>query len=115
VRLQSFSQCAAIAVSISLGIVLFAFVDLDPKVQADFFFTSDDPQFRDSRNIEREFGSGDQVFIAAGSSNLVSREYIGLERLIIAAKACRGLKPRGTLFYFTQRKPRTLVRRSVFV
>jgi hypothetical protein len=44
-------------ISAVLGIVLFAFVDLTPEVQGDFFFSTDDPALRQSLAIEKEFGT----------------------------------------------------------
>src|SRR5919108_3862669 len=80
--LGSPSQWAALLVAVGLGLALLAFGDLTPRVEADFFFSSDDPQLQGSRRIEREFGQAPQVFIAASSARLVSREYLArLHRL----------------------------------
>lgn len=65
--LRTTSQWAAIALCASLGIALFAFVDLTPEVEADFFFSTDDPQLQSARRIEQEFGSAPQIFVAAQS------------------------------------------------
>ena len=72
----SVSQWLAVAICAGLGITLFAFVDLTPRIQADFFFSSDDPQFQSSLRIEKEFGDAQQVFIAVRSRQLVSRQYL---------------------------------------
>jgi uncharacterized protein len=74
--LRTPSQWAAVAVCAVFATALFAFVDLTPLVEADFFFSTDDPQIRGARLIERQFGSAPQVFIAARSQQLFSREYV---------------------------------------
>jgi predicted RND superfamily exporter protein len=70
------SQWLAAAVCALLGIVLFAFVDLTPAVEADFFFSTDDPQFQANQLVERQFGSAPQIFIAARSDGLFSGPYL---------------------------------------
>jgi predicted RND superfamily exporter protein len=74
--LGSFSQWAAIALCTGLGFALVLFVDLTPEIEGDFFFSSSDPQARNSARIEKEFGAAPQVFIAVRSSELVSRRYL---------------------------------------
>lgn len=74
--LGAFSQWAAIALCAALGFALFVFVDLSPQVDDDFFFSSDDPQLQNSLQIEEEFGSDQQVFIAARAEHLASKNYI---------------------------------------
>lgn len=74
--LGTLSQWAAIALCAALGLALFTFVDLTPQVEADFFFSTDDPQFQGSLRIEKEFGDAQQVFVAARASPLVSRNYL---------------------------------------
>jgi predicted RND superfamily exporter protein len=60
----------------ALGLALFAFVDLTPQVQADFFFSTDDPQLQGSLRIEKEFGDAQQVFVAARATRLESKDYL---------------------------------------
>ena len=74
--LGTLSQWAALLTCAALGVALFTFVDLTPRVEDDFFFSNEDPQLQESLRIEREFGEGRQVFVAARADNLVSREYI---------------------------------------
>jgi predicted RND superfamily exporter protein len=74
--LRTRSQWTALAVCASLGLVLFAFVDLTPEVEADFFFSTDDPQLHGARAIEQEFGSAPQIFIAARSEHLFSAGHL---------------------------------------
>jgi predicted RND superfamily exporter protein len=66
----------AIAFCAILAIALFAFVDLTPEVEADFFFSTDDPQLQSARRIEQEFGSAPQIFVAARSEQLFSAQYL---------------------------------------
>jgi predicted RND superfamily exporter protein len=70
------SQWVAVAVCAILGVALFAFVDLTPAVEGDFFFSTDDPQLQGSKLVERQFGSAPQIFIAARSDQLFSRSYL---------------------------------------
>jgi predicted RND superfamily exporter protein len=75
--LGTLSQWIAIAACAGLGFAVYAFVDLAPKVQADFFFSTDDPQLQSSLEIGREFGdSAEQIIIAVHSPQLVSRDYL---------------------------------------
>jgi predicted RND superfamily exporter protein len=70
------SHWAAAGLSVALGLALFTFVDLAPRVDDDFFFSSEDPQFRNSLRIEEEFGSDQQIFVAARAKKLATRGYI---------------------------------------
>jgi uncharacterized protein involved in exopolysaccharide biosynthesis len=63
--LGSRAQWIALAIAAGLGLALFSLVDPTPQIEADFFFSSDDPQLQGSLGIEREFGSAPQVFVAA--------------------------------------------------
>jgi predicted RND superfamily exporter protein len=70
------SQWIALALCAVLGLALFAFVDLTPEVEADFFFSTDDPQLQGTRVVERQFGSAPQIFIAARSQQLFSAGHL---------------------------------------
>ena len=74
--LGTLSQWIAIAICAALGFAVFAFVDLTPEIQADFFFSRDDPQLQNSLQIEREFGGTQQIFVAARSEQVVSTDYL---------------------------------------
>jgi predicted RND superfamily exporter protein len=74
--LRTRSQVTAVATCALLGVTLFVFVDLTPEVEADFFFSTDDPQLQGAQAIEREFGSGPQIFIVAGSEQLFSAGHL---------------------------------------
>ncbi|HEY2380529.1 MAG TPA: MMPL family transporter [Terriglobia bacterium] len=68
---------------IGLTIVLFGlvavFVDLKPHVDGNFFFSTSDPQFQESRKIDQLFPSGEQLIISVGAPDISSPRY--LERI----------------------------------
>lgn len=64
---------------------MFARVDLEPRVEADFFFASDDPQFRETRRIEEIFGENQPVFVAVRPARLASRRSLLRLRDLTAA------------------------------
>ena len=51
----------ALAVVGLLGV--WAFVDLSPEVEGDFFFAADDPQLQASQQISERYGSGSQIVV----------------------------------------------------
>ncbi len=83
--LGTLSQWTAIAICAALGFGVFAFVDLTPEIQADFFFSTDDPQLQNSLQIEREFGGTQQILVAARSEQLVTRDYLQRLRALTEA------------------------------
>src|SRR2546421_10976690 len=59
-----------------------AFVDLKPVVDENFFFSSKDPQLRQTRKIEKQFPSQTEVIFAISSHDISSPRYLGrLQRL----------------------------------
>ncbi len=74
--LGAWDQWAALALCAALGAGLFTFVDLTPQVQADFFFSTDDPQLKGSLEIDREFGQAQQILVAARAPELATRPYL---------------------------------------
>ena len=72
----TFLQWVAIILCAGLGLGLYAFVDLDPEVEADFFFSNDDPQLQESLRIEKMFGAAPQIIMAVRAPQLVSRAYL---------------------------------------
>lgn len=66
------------------------FVDLKPHVDEYFFFSSDDPQFRESHAVDKMFPSGDQLIISVSSNDISSDPY--LERLSRLTQAIAGVK-----------------------
>jgi predicted RND superfamily exporter protein len=52
------------------------FVDLKPAVDESFFFSSKDPQFRQSKKIEEEFPSRPEVILNVSSGDISSSRYL---------------------------------------
>ncbi len=66
------------AMAVSLWAVLFR-VDLTPRVESDFFFSTEDPAFQASRRISELFPAQPQLIVSAQGEDVRSPEY--LERL----------------------------------
>jgi len=90
--LGTFSQWVALLVCGALGLALYFFVDLTPEVEADFFFSKNDPKARKSTSIEEEFGAAPQIFVVVRSRELVSQTY--LRRLHELTRDLQGVKGR---------------------
>src|SRR5438270_3002621 len=76
---------------LALTAVLFAlvaaFVDLRPKVDENFFFSTGDPQFRQTKKIEKQFPSPTEMIFAVSSRHISSPRYLGrIQRLTQALK-----------------------------
>ncbi len=69
-----------IAVFALLGLLslvfLFAFVDLRPKVDQNFFFSSSDPQFKNEKRISKLFVRKDTQLIIIAYGDIRSRNYL---------------------------------------
>ncbi len=63
---------------LSLAAVIFR-VDLTPRVESDFFFSTDDPAFQASRRISELFPAQPQLILSARGQDIESPEY--LERI----------------------------------
>src|SRR5712692_11643610 len=59
-----------------LGLVAIL-VDLKPVVDENFFFSTSDPQFQQSRKIEQRFPSQPEVILAVSSRDISSPRYLG--------------------------------------
>src|SRR5205814_4795410 len=68
-----------IAVTVILFGLVVTFVDLKPHVDENFFFSSSDPQFEESKKIDERFPAGSQLVLSVSSSDISSEHY--LERL----------------------------------
>src|SRR5256714_10744625 len=64
--------------AVLFGIVAF-FVDLNPVVDENFFFSTSDPQFRQTKKIQKRFPSPTEVIFAVSSRDISSPRY--LERI----------------------------------
>ncbi len=59
----------------SLAAVVFK-VDLTPRVESDFFFSTDDPAFQASRRIAELFPAQPQLILSAQGTDITSPEYL---------------------------------------
>ena len=69
-----------------LTVVLFGLVatlvDLKPVVDENFFFSTSDPQFRQTKKIEKRFPSPTELILAVSSRDISSPRYLGrIQRL----------------------------------
>ena len=65
-----------LALTLLLVGLVAAFVDLKPQVQANFFFSPDDPEYRQTAKIEKIFPSGSQLIVNVASPNISSEHYL---------------------------------------
>jgi len=61
---------AALVLAVAAVALVVLLVDLTPRVEGDFFFASDDPQLRESAEIEALFPSRPQVLVSASAADL---------------------------------------------
>ncbi len=66
----------ALAAAVVLLVLVYAVVDLTPRVDQHFFFSSDDPQLQESNTIDRRFPSGSQLILSVSSSDISSERYL---------------------------------------
>lgn len=70
-----------LATAVLFGLVA-GFVDLKPVVDENFFFSTGDPQFRQTKKIEKRFPSQTQIIFAIASGDISSFRYLGrIQRL----------------------------------
>ncbi len=71
-----------LAVTVGLLGLVAAFVDLKPVVEENFFFSTSDPGFEQSKKIERRFPSQPELILAVSSRDISSSRYLGrIQRL----------------------------------
>ncbi|PYI92590.1 MAG: hypothetical protein DME97_09770 [Verrucomicrobia bacterium] len=71
-----------LAVTAVLFGLVAAFVDLKPVVDENFFFSTRDPQLRETKKIEKQFPSQTEVIFAVGSHDISSPRYLSrIQRL----------------------------------
>lgn len=71
------SQWTALVLVAVLGLLVATYVDLEPKVERDFFFSSDDPQLRGQEKIDAQFGgSSPQIYVAVRSPRIFTGEHL---------------------------------------
>ena len=57
-------------------LLVFAFVDLAPKVESEFFFSNDDPRLQTSQEISRLFPSSPKIIINASGDEVLSTQFL---------------------------------------
>src|SRR5712692_4987310 len=68
--------------TISLFGLVARFVDLKPVVDENFFFSTSDPEFRQSKQIEQHFPSQPELILSVSSRDISSQRYLDrIERL----------------------------------
>lgn len=65
----------ALAVGLAFSAVLFR-VDLSPRVESDFFFSTDDPQLQASQRLAELFPSSPQILLSATGPDRLAPEYL---------------------------------------
>src|SRR5205807_10629560 len=66
-----------LAFTVVLFVLVAVFVDLKPGVDENFFFSTSDPQFQQSKKIEQRFPSQPEVILAVSSGDISSPRYLG--------------------------------------
>src|SRR5207253_5598626 len=66
-----------LAFTVVLFVLVAVFVDLKPVVDENFFFSTNDPQFQQSKKIEQHFPSQPEVILAVSSRDISSGRYLG--------------------------------------
>ncbi len=66
-----------LALTVALFVLVAALVDLKPVVDENFFFSTSDPQFRQSKKIEQRFPSRPEVILTVSSRDISSPRYLG--------------------------------------
>ncbi len=73
------------ALAVAAGAVALTWVDLAPRVEAEFFFSDEDPQLRATTEIGQRFPSYPQVIVRAESSTIDSEAYGSAIRALTGA------------------------------
>jgi len=66
-----------LALTVVLFVLVAVFVDLKPVVDENFFFSTSDPGFGQSKKIEQRFPSQPEVILAVSSRDFSSPRYLG--------------------------------------
>src|SRR5438128_2115732 len=64
-----------LAVTVALFVIVAVFVNLKPVVDENFFFSTSDPGFGQSKKIEQRFPSQPEVILAVSSRDISSPRY----------------------------------------
>ena len=65
-----------LGVTVALFVLVLVFVDLKPVVEENFFFSTSDPGFGQSKKIEQRFPSQPQLILAISSRDISSPRYL---------------------------------------
>src|SRR6184192_2904667 len=66
-----------LALTVALFVLVAALVDLKPVVDENFFFSTSDPEFRQSKKIEEHFPSRPELILTVSSGDISSPRYLG--------------------------------------
>src|SRR5205823_6227649 len=81
-----------LAVTAVLFVLVVVFVDLKPVVEENFFFSTSDPGFGQSKKIEQRFPSQPQLVLAVSSGDISSPRYFErIQKLTREAEAIDGV------------------------
>src|SRR5947199_4669760 len=78
-----------LALTVALFVLVAALVDLKPVVDENFFFSTSDPEFRQSKKIEERFPSQPELILSVSSRDISSARY--LERIERLTKQIQGI------------------------
>src|ERR1044071_3410948 len=77
-----------LAVTVVLFGLVLTLLDLRPVVEENFFFSTSDPQFRQSKKIEQHFPAQPELILSVSSRDISSPRYLGrIQRLTQRIKA----------------------------
>src|SRR6266516_4198405 len=83
-----------VALTIALFVLVMVFVDLKPHVDENFFFSTSDPGFGQSKKIEQRFPSQPEVILAVSSRDISSPRYLGrIQKLTQQSRAASAASP----------------------
>src|SRR2546428_426711 len=81
-----------LAVTVALFVIVAGFVNLKPVVDENFFFSTSDPGFGQSKKIEQRFPSEPDVILAVSSPDISSPRYLErIQRLTQQVEAIDGV------------------------
>src|SRR5260370_17809103 len=84
-----------LAVTAVLFVLVVVFVDLKPRVEENFFFSTSDPGFGQSKKIEQRFPSQPQLILAVSSKDISLPRY--LDRIQRLTQEVQAIDAVGTL------------------
>lgn len=75
-KFYNYKECVIFLLLTALSIyALFTFVDLSPKVDQNFFFSSKDPRFQQEKQIAQLFDRKDTLIIIAAEGDINNKDY----------------------------------------